>query len=105
MILFIGPPPANQQIARFGVAFSIILEHSFYLWDQTQSNSIQYLTSAIDVYKSSGKHVTVTKAIDTVFKEEERHLFEEANGSDDPGESAFVERLAQIALENRLSIP
>jgi len=45
--------------------------------------------------------MTATEAVDKIF-EEERHLFGEAQVHEDPGKSAFAQRLAQIALENRL---
>jgi len=71
------------------------------LWYSTPLGNIKQLTSAIDVYKSSGKHVTATEAIDMIF--EEKHLFGEVKGSEDPGKSTFAQLLTQIALENRLS--
>lgn len=47
----------------------------------------------------------VIEAVDKAFKEDEGHLFKEAKASKDPGKSAFAERLAQIAVDNRLSPP
>jgi hypothetical protein len=65
------------------------------------SSNIKLLTSAIDFYKSSNKHVTVNKAVDMIF-EEEKHLFGDAKGSEDSSKSAFSQLLVQIALDNRL---
>ncbi|KAF8800533.1 hypothetical protein BYT27DRAFT_7262934 [Phlegmacium glaucopus] len=99
----IGTPSAKQQIAVFGIAFAIILEYSFYLWDQAPSSSIKYLASTIDVYKSSGKHVTVTAAVEKFFEEEKGLLLGEVEDIENLG--TFAQKLAQIALENRLSSP
>ena len=60
------------------------------------------MISAIGTYESSGKHATVMQAVDEAFKEDGGHLFKEAKGSEDPRNSAFAERLVQIALDNRL---
>jgi hypothetical protein len=85
---------------HFNTALAIILEHSFYLWARAPSPNIKPLTSAIDVYKSSGKHVTATDAIDKIFGED---LFGKGKSSGDPSKSdKFAQLLAQIALENRL---
>jgi len=105
MFPFIGPLPMTQQIARSGVALAIIAEHSFYLWDRESSNKATFLITAIDAYKTSNKHTAVTQAIDEIFNEDRGHLFKEAKCSRDPKESAFAERLLQIALDNRLSPP
>ncbi|KAF8815111.1 hypothetical protein BYT27DRAFT_6825376 [Phlegmacium glaucopus] len=101
--LFISPSPATQQIAVFGIAFSIILEYSFHLWDPAPSSSIKYLASAIDVYKSSSKHVTVTAAVEKIFEEEKR-LFVEVEGIENSSKSTFAQKLTQIALENCLHL-
>jgi len=100
MFPLIGFPPAAQQMARFGLALAIILEHSFYLWDPAPSNNIQYLISAIDVYISSKKHAAVIQAVDNAFKADER-----AFGSRVAPESTLAERLVRIALDNRLPPP
>ncbi|KAF8801439.1 hypothetical protein BYT27DRAFT_7198216 [Phlegmacium glaucopus] len=102
--LFIGSASAKQQIALFGIAFAIILEYSFHLWDPAPSSSIKYLTSAIDVYKSSSKHVTVTAAVEKIFEEEKGLLFGEVGGIEHFGKSTFAQKLTQIALENWLSL-
>jgi len=49
MYSLIDAPPAPQQIVIFGVVLAIILEHSFYLWNQAQRNDTSCLTSAIGV--------------------------------------------------------
>ena len=72
------------------------------MWDRAPSNNAAFFISAIGTYESSGKHATVMQAVDEAFKEDGGHLFEEAKGSRDPEMSAFAERLAQIALDNRL---
>ncbi|KAF8805294.1 hypothetical protein BYT27DRAFT_6672931 [Phlegmacium glaucopus] len=85
-------------------AFAIILEYSFHLWDPAPSSNIKYLTSAIDVYKSSGKHVTVTAAVENIFEEEKGLLFGEVEDIENSGKSTFAQKLIQIALENRLHL-
>jgi hypothetical protein len=72
------------------------------LWDQHPSNKATFLIIAIDTYKTSNKHTTVTQAIDELFNEDEGCLFKEAKSSKNPEESAFAKRLLQIALDNRL---
>lgn len=89
---------------HFSAVLAIILEHSFYLWNQAPSSKNEYFTFAIDVYKSSGNHARVTEAVDALFKEEERHLLVEAIGSRISEKSAFAEQLTQIALENCLGV-
>ena len=81
---------------------AIIAEHSFYLWDQAPSNDDTFLISAIKIYESSTKHKIVMDAVDKVFKEDERHLFDEAEHSQDLQESDFAKHLMQIAFDNRL---
>jgi hypothetical protein len=72
------------------------------LWDRAPSNNAAFFISAIGTYESSGKHATVMQAVNEALKENGGHLFKEAKGRKDPWESAFAERLAQIALDNRL---
>jgi len=86
---------------HFIIALAIILDYSFYLWNSSPSNSIESLNSAIDVYKSSGNHVTVTKAIDMIF-EEKGLLFGKAQGSRNFSKSIFASQITQVALKNRL---
>ena len=81
---------------------AIIAELSFYLWDQAPSDNDAFLISAIEIYGSSTKHKIVVDAVNKVFKEDEGHLFDEAKYSRYPQKSTFVERLVQIALDNRL---
>jgi len=100
MFPLIGFPPAAQQMARFGIALAIILEHSFYLWDQAPSNNSQYLISAIDLYISSKEHAAVIQAVEDAFKADERAL-----GSLAAPESTLAGRLVRIALDNRLPPP
>ena len=87
---------------HFGTALAIIAEHAFYLWDRAASDDASLFISAIDAYNSSAKHTAVTQAIDEVFAEDGGRLFDDAKDSEDPTESTFAERLAQIALDNRL---
>jgi hypothetical protein len=87
---------------HFHIVFAIILEYSFYLWDPAPSSSIKYLTSAVNVYKSSGKHVIVTAAVEKIFEEEKEFLFGEVEDIENSGESTFAQKLVQIATENRL---
>ncbi|KAF8808199.1 hypothetical protein BYT27DRAFT_7190334 [Phlegmacium glaucopus] len=103
-LLCIGSPSAKQQIAGFGIAFAIILEYSFHLWDQAPSSSIEHLTCAINVYKLSGNHVTVTAAVEKIFEEEKGLLFGEVEDIENSGKSTFAQKLIQIALENRLRL-
>ncbi|KAF8800540.1 hypothetical protein BYT27DRAFT_7200165, partial [Phlegmacium glaucopus] len=98
--LSVGSPSAKQQIAGFGIAYAIILEYSFYLWDPAPSSNIKYLTSAINVYKSSGKHVIVTAAVEKIFEEEKGLLFGKQYIKNS-AKSTFAQKLIQIALENR----
>ena len=72
------------------------------MWDQAPSNNDAFLISAIKIYESSTTHKIVMDAVDKVFKEDEGHLFDEAKHSQYPQKSTFVERLVQIALDNRL---
>jgi len=81
---------------------AIILDYSFYLWNSSPSSSIESLNSAIDVYKSSGNHVTVTEAIDIIFEEQERLLFEKGQDSRSSSNSTFAQQLTEVALKNRL---
>jgi hypothetical protein len=69
------------------------------LWDREPSDKATFLITAIDAYKTSNKHTAVTQAVDEIFK---GRLFDEAKRSWNPRESAFVKRLVQIALDNRL---
>ena len=87
---------------HFVIALAIILDYSFYLWDSSPSNSIEFLISAIDVYKSSGNHMTVTEAIDIIFEEQERLLFEKGQDSRSSSNSTFARQLTEVALKNRL---
>lgn len=110
----IGSPPAIQQVTRFGIgmwyyylnfiylnfgaALAIILEHSFHLWYHS-SSKIDYLSSAIGAYESSGKHAIISAAVDRIF-EEEGQMFEEAKRSSNPEDSVLAKQLAQIAVDN-----
>jgi len=86
------------------VALAIILEHSFYLWKQAPSEDIKCLTLAFSVYQSSGTHATITTAINKVSMAQE-HLFEEAVDTTNSRQSAVSLQLAQIAVDNCLSMP
>ncbi|KAF8805159.1 hypothetical protein BYT27DRAFT_7192817 [Phlegmacium glaucopus] len=88
----------------FHIAFAIILEYSFHLWDPAPSSSIKYLISAVNVYKSSGKHVTVTAAVEKIFEEEKELLFGEVADIENSAKSTFAQKLIQIAVENGLHL-
>jgi len=87
---------------HFIIVLAIILDYSFYLWDTSPSNSIEFLNSAIDVYKSSENHVAVTEAIDMIFEEQKGLLFGKAQDSGASSKSTFAWQLTQVALKNRL---
>jgi len=74
------------------------------LWNSSPSNSIEFLNSAIDVYKSSENHVTVTEAIDIIFEEQERLLVEKGQDSRSSSNSTFAWQLTEVALKNHLCI-
>jgi len=100
----ISDGPAVGQVAQFGIALNIIAEHSYLLWDQTQSGDTNPLMTTMGLYKKSIHHQAVVTAVDKAFREGKGCSFKSLKSHKHSDmHNALELKLIQISLDNRLS--
>ncbi|KIM82238.1 hypothetical protein PILCRDRAFT_473525 [Piloderma croceum F 1598] len=99
-----GRPPLVQQVACFGIALLIAIEHSYFLWAQKKSNNPAYFTTAMNLYKKSLNPDHVIKAMNEAFHEDQKVSFRWLGTSAREGaRKILTNKLLKIAMDNCLS--
>jgi len=96
----VGAPPTVQQESRLCIALAIIWEHMCLLPEGMKLED--KIAAAVKCYKRSPNSSAVIQAVDQTFKEDGKLILKRGK-ENEPKREAFVKRLIQIALDNRLS--
>ncbi|KIJ35993.1 hypothetical protein M422DRAFT_51291 [Sphaerobolus stellatus SS14] len=94
----------RQKVTFLGITLLIIVEHSYFFWDQDRKDNPAHFTTAMILYKESGNYMPVIQAVKQAFEEDGDASFGLwPTPAREAARNTLNHKLLRVVMDNRLS--